>query len=1122
MKLKNHFLLLVIHSLTFLVAPVVADTETYLQSIVNAKDHADNPGGWIATNASMVKVSEAASVGINSYGLQYYGDTANNQLIVRTASVSGAYNGAFGSPIVTAGSNYAIFERSPLNSLSSWVTTGNEMTHFIADQGLTGSTVIKGIERGLGMNIKGSHDTIFEMGVVVGNAGNNPYLLRPVRNPDPTLISTIAGDFGTNASFPVGPAAAGIGSDTDPAAVKIFSNYKAAYRDWAGKAYDVSLFPWTQMGYTYYWGQTANPPTKLTDIQGLSEFTLLGNTGSSDKTKTPSGTDESGKVKVVGIYATESYLYTRNNGVILTDEAGSQYGNGFASFKVTGYANTLWAGASFQTGTKLDAGNPNTITIESDGSISHGQGVLVDSQNYIVTNAGNITANPDIKKFNNAGSENIALLFKGESVGFGAGVKNVLNNSGTITGPGVNGTAVQVLAGNTDITNTGIIIGSGSGYALKTGAGNDMLTVNGGFISGNIDLGTGRDALAVNAGSVSGRVTTNGPFTVNGGALYLSKGSVLGAGTFANARDTTLYMTGNTQIGSIAGGGMRGGNVNLGANTLTVDSNNLNPVVYAGAISGVGGALIKMGAGTQVFTGSSSFNGGTSISEGIMRVANGGALGTGAISNNATLDIGLAALNIAGDYTQKSNSTLQVAVSSVSNGSIVTKGTAVARAGYKLALDVSSYVPNNTAYKIIKGAEGSSIASPDIFISGSNRATFAATTIGDELILTFSRAAKGFASDAKPGDANAYAVGTDLDNIHNPSVDMSNVLNTMEGLSKAQTAAALDTLIPEVDAGVINTDRAMLNNFTSASVDRVEKVHKEEQSAYSVRSGVSSRKSNKLDGLWTKSYGSYLTQGMRGGIAGYNAWNAGTALGVDRRISNTITLGVSGGYAYGNVNSDANSANTTINSAQTTLYGGYQDQKTPFFINTAVSFAYNWYAGRRNINVGDALLRTANGSYDGQQYGTYLGGGYVFKFTEAIEMTPLVSLQYNNLHINSYGETGAGALSLNSGTQYYNQLQSGLGGRITTTLSSQWGKVTPELHSKWHYDFFGDPFTVTSNFNGGGAAFSVNGAKPAVNSFNVGGELKLDLREEIVLIGKIDTQLREGYSGVYGSFTVRF
>jgi uncharacterized protein with beta-barrel porin domain len=344
----------------------------------------------------------------------------------------------------------------------------------------------------------------------------------------------------------------------------------------------------------------------------------------------------------------------------------------------------------------------------------------------------------------------------------------------------------------------------------------------------------------------------------------------------------------------------------------------------------------------------------------------------------------------------------------------------------------------------------------------------------------------------------------------------------MDGLSRSQTASALDTLVPQVDAGVLNTDRAMLNNFTGVSIDRVEKAHAEKQSKHPAQSGVSSGEEDKLDGLWAKGYGSYLTQGTRGGIAGYSAWNAGTALGVDRRFTDALTLGISGGYAYGNVNSDANSANTTINSAQTTLYGGYQDQKRPFFIDTAVSFAYNWYAGWRNINVGNVILRTANGSYSGQQYGAYLGGGYQFKFADVIKVTPLVSLQYNNLQINSYNETGAGALNVNAGTQNYNQLQSGLGGRIATTLSSQWGKVTPELHSKWLYDFFGDPFAVTSTFNGGGAAFGANGAKPAINSFNVGGELKLDLRDEIAVTGKIDAQLRQDFSGVFGSFTVRF
>jgi len=35
-------------------------------------------------------------------------------------------------------------------------------------------------------------------------------------------------------------------------------------------------------------------------------------------------------------------------------------------------------------------------------------------------------------------------------------------------------------------------------------------------------------------------------------------------------------------------------------------------------------------------------------------------------------------------------------------------------------------------------------------------------------------------------------------------------------------------------------------------------------------------------------------------------------------------------------------------------------------------------------------------------------------------------------------------------------------------------------------------------------------------------ELKLALKDEVAIIGKVDTQLKEGFSGVFGSFTVRF
>jgi uncharacterized protein with beta-barrel porin domain len=235
-----------------------------------------------------------------------------------------------------------------------------------------------------------------------------------------------------------------------------------------------------------------------------------------------------------------------------------------------------------------------------------------------------------------------------------------------------------------------------------------------------------------------------------------------------------------------------------------------------------------------------------------------------------------------------------------------------------------------------------------------------------------------------------------------------------------------------------------------------------------------------------------------------------------------VTLGVSGGYAYGNVDSDANDANTYINSAQTTIYGGYQNKEMPVFVDMAGSFAYNWYNGTRDISIGNTIQRTANAQYDGQQYGAYLGGGYRFDVTKNIQFTPLLSLQYNHLQLGSYTETEAGALNLSVASQGYDQLQSGLGARIAAPIKCKWGTFTPEAHGKWFYDFIGDNMAVTSNFNGGGASFNSNGAKPALNSFNAGGELTFDFKNNISIIANCDTEMKDEFFGIYGSATVRY
>jgi autotransporter-associated beta strand protein len=115
--------------------------------------------------------------------------------------------------------------------------------------------------------------------------------------------------------------------------------------------------------------------------------------------------------------------------------------------------------------------------------------------------------------------------------------------------------------------------------------------------------------------------------------------------SMANVAGATLDITGfNTQIGSLTGGGTTGGNVTLGAATLTVGGDNTSPAAYAGIISGTGGALTKIGTGTLTLSGANLHTGGTTISGGVLNVnsdsALGGSSGTITISNNATLQAG--------------------------------------------------------------------------------------------------------------------------------------------------------------------------------------------------------------------------------------------------------------------------------------------------------------------------------------------------------------------------------------------------------------------------------------------------------------------------------------------------
>ena len=210
---------------------------------------------------------------------------------------------------------------------------------------------------------------------------------------------------------------------------------------------------------------------------------------------------------------------------------------------------------------------------------------------------------------------------------------------------------------------TGIVNVSGavkpSGIVFNTTGDGNPYTVSGGTIdfnglpqtiTANVNASiastiTNGSLIKQGAGmlTLSGSNSYTGQTTVYGGTLRAGSSTALGSNSsvwLANAAGAVLDLNGNSvSIDSLVNGGTIGGNVTLGAGTLTVGGGAGSPA-YAGVISGGGAIVVATSGGTQWLTGNNTYTGGTTVTSG-------GSLGIGnysAVNGNnypVTLNNGL-------------------------------------------------------------------------------------------------------------------------------------------------------------------------------------------------------------------------------------------------------------------------------------------------------------------------------------------------------------------------------------------------------------------------------------------------------------------------------------------------
>lgn len=321
--------------------------------------------------------------------------------------------------------------------------------------------------------------------------------------------------------------------------------------------------------------------------------------------------------------------------------SGSLEQAGKGTLTLTG-ANTYTGGTTISHGT-LQLGNGGTT-----GWIA---GDVADNSSLVFNRSDNVTFNGIVSgngSLEQAGKGKLTLTGANTYTGGTTISHGTLQlGNGGVTGS-INGDVLDygslVFNRSDDLIFKGIV--SGGGSLAIAGKGTLILTNDSTYTGGTtindgpLMYGTG-GTLQLGNGGTTGSITGN---VINDGSLIFDRkddvtftGAVTGRGSLEQAGEGTLTLTGDhwyfggtlisrgtLQLGNGGTTGSIAGNV---TDNSSLVFNHGGDVRFGGAISG-NGSLEQVGKGTLTLTGLNTYTGGTTISNGILRLGDGGTDGS--------------------------------------------------------------------------------------------------------------------------------------------------------------------------------------------------------------------------------------------------------------------------------------------------------------------------------------------------------------------------------------------------------------------------------------------------------------------------------------------------------------
>ncbi|MGC3969632.1 MAG: autotransporter-associated beta strand repeat-containing protein [Pirellulales bacterium] len=210
------------------------------------------------------------------------------------------------------------------------------------------------------------------------------------------------------------------------------------------------------------------------------------------------------------------------------------------------------------------------------------------------------------------------------SVQVNAGVTITAAPLGYVLTLGDGNSGTLLLNGGNSLASGFFLRFSGQGNIVTAGASSSIVGANIVNSAAGVTINGSQPVIFTGTNSYTGpTLIQSAQLTINSAASIPSNNAI----TLSNDAGAALVFNSNATVGSIAGGGAAGGNVSIGANSLTV--NQAANVTYAGTINGAGN-IFKQGAGVWTLSGTSNFTGQMQIDAGTISIASEANLGADA------------------------------------------------------------------------------------------------------------------------------------------------------------------------------------------------------------------------------------------------------------------------------------------------------------------------------------------------------------------------------------------------------------------------------------------------------------------------------------------------------------